>query len=260
MPLTTRSTGQSPIDSSAVNQYYQALTGGMADQPFTLANTLTVTNTLTGSSNMTVAGTAAVTGALTGSSNVFAQKVTSSQTLTGSSNVDVGNLLQFTSSQSATTVGNVGFINASTSFVVGDGTAVRPINIGIGAAWTPVLTTSSVIGTTVNYATFIQQGQKIHVEFSLTSTSSGSSGSAVAISGFSSTIGSRQHSNTGLSAQGIGLINSGGVFTVLLASFQSATNLQFFKSGDATYYGANAGQAFPSGTSIVCSLDYEVAQ
>lgn len=67
MALTTRSPGASPIDSSAVNQYYQALTGAMTDQAFTLANTLTVSKTLTGSS----AG--AITNTLTCSSQVTVQ-------------------------------------------------------------------------------------------------------------------------------------------------------------------------------------------
>lgn len=50
MALTTRSPGQQPIDSSAVNQFVQALTGVMTDQAFTLANNVAM------SSNVTVTG------------------------------------------------------------------------------------------------------------------------------------------------------------------------------------------------------------
>lgn len=63
--LTIRSPGQSPIDSSAINQFVQALTGVMMGQPFTLANTLTVSNMLTASSQATVTNLLTASSALT---------------------------------------------------------------------------------------------------------------------------------------------------------------------------------------------------
>lgn len=110
MPLTTRSTGQSPIDSSAVNQYYQALTGGMADQPFTLANTLTVTNTLTGSSNLSIAGTGTITGKVTGSSaaqftgGMFSSTITSSGVITADSGLTSSQRTAFSIGSSGPTI------------------------------------------------------------------------------------------------------------------------------------------------------------
>ncbi len=62
MPLTSRTPGQSPIDSSAVNQFVQLLTGVMSDQAVGIANTFTATNTITGSSNAIIAGTLSLTG------------------------------------------------------------------------------------------------------------------------------------------------------------------------------------------------------
>jgi hypothetical protein len=97
MALTTRSAGTSPIDSSAVNQYYQALTGAMTDQTFTLANTLTVSKAITGSSNAAITGTITssaitATGAITTSSTL-----TVTGTITGSSNMSVGAILTLSS-------------------------------------------------------------------------------------------------------------------------------------------------------------------
>lgn len=87
MPLTTRSPGQSPVDSSAINQFVSALTGVLTDQPFTFANNvaissaLSVTGAITGSSNFSVAGTGTITGKITGSSGLA---TSSNATIAGS--------------------------------------------------------------------------------------------------------------------------------------------------------------------------------
>ncbi len=81
MALTTRAPGQSPIDSSAINQFVQALTGSMSDQAFTLNNSLTVSGVTTLNSTLSV------TGVLTSSQINSSGGITAATVILGSSNI-----------------------------------------------------------------------------------------------------------------------------------------------------------------------------
>lgn len=119
MPLSIRTPGQSPIDSSAINQFVQAFTGVMTDQPFTLANSLTVTNEITASSAVSITGNLTLSGVVSGG-------LTSSGALKSSSVVHAQN----NSSTSSTPVQGIQLGSSGPGIYFGTGTPVLACTVG----------------------------------------------------------------------------------------------------------------------------------